>query len=195
MKNNTKLVLASSSPFRQALLKKLFNSFDTASPNIDESRQPNESDLALSKRLAFEKANALASTFPNHLIIGSDQVAMLDNTQLTKPGSHENAVKQLQLSSGRTVTFYTSLCVLNTATSESLTDVDICKVRMKKLSADEIERYVERDKPYGCAAAFKSEGLGIALFEKIEGDDPNALIGLPLIKLTALLKQMNCDVL
>lgn len=195
MKNNTKLVLASSSPFRQALLKKLFDSFDTASPNIDESRLPNESDLALSKRLALEKANALASSFPNHLIIGSDQVAMLDNTQLTKPGSHENAVKQLQLSSGRTITFYTSLCVLNTATLESLTDVDICKVRMKKLSADEIERYVERDKPYGCAAAFKSEGLGIALFEKIEGDDPNALIGLPLIKLTALLKQMNCDVL
>lgn len=191
MKNSRKLVLASSSPFRKELLAKLFTNFDSASPDINETRQSSETPLNLSKRLAFEKADALSSTFPDHLIIGSDQVAMLGQQQLTKPGSHENCVKQLSLSSGNTITFYTSLCVLDSKSKEFLIDLDICKVHMKQLTASQIENYVNRDKPYGCAAAFKSEGLGIALFEKIEGDDPNALIGLPLIKLIKLLDSMH----
>jgi len=191
MKNSRKLVLASSSPFRKELLAKLFTNFDSASPDINEARQANETSLNLSKRLAFEKADALSSTFPDHLIIGSDQVAMMGTQQLTKPGSHENCIKQLSLSSGNTITFYTSLCVLDSKSKEFLVDLDICKVHMKHLTASQIENYVNRDKPYGCAAAFKSEGLGIALFEKIEGDDPNALIGLPLIKLIKLLDSMH----
>jgi MAF protein len=191
MKIHPKLVLASSSPFRKELLHKIYTHFDAESPDIDESQKNGETPLGLSTRLAFEKANALSSNYPNHLIIGSDQVAMLGDTQLTKPGSHEKSVKQLTLSSGKTITFYTSVCVLNSQTGESITEVDTCKVYMKTLSQGEIEHYVERDRPYGCAAAFKSEGLGIALFEKIVGDDPNALVGLPLIKLTQILSTMG----
>lgn len=195
MKNHSKLVLASSSPFRKTLLSKITTEFDTASPDIDESCQPNELPLNLSIRLAFEKASALASTYPNHLIIGSDQVAMLGNRQLTKPGNFENAVEQLSLSSGKVITFYTSLCLLNSKTNETLIDVDICRVHMRELSASDIDHYIKADEPFGCAAAFKSEGLGITLFEKIEGEDPNALVGLPLIKLTSMLKQLGHTVL
>jgi len=195
MKNIPKLVLASSSPFRKELLNKICPQFDAASPDIDESRLEGESSIELSTRLAIEKAQALATGFPNHLIIGSDQVAMLGDIQLTKPGSFEKSVEQLMLSSGKTITFYTSVCVFNSKTDLYKTDLDTCKVYMKALSKKEIERYVEQDKPYGCAAAFKSEGLGISLFEKIEGDDPNALVGLPLIKLTALLKECGYSVL
>lgn len=191
MKNNTQLVLASSSPFRKELLHKIYAHFEAASPDIDESQKPGETPLELSSRLALEKANALSCRYPNHFIIGSDQVAMLGNTQLTKPGSHEKSVEQLSLSSGKTITFYTSVCVLNSQSGESITEVDTCKVYMRTLTIQEIEHYVKRDKPYGCAAAFKSEGLGITLFEKIEGNDPNALVGLPLIKLTKILSTMG----
>jgi len=192
MKDSRKLVLASSSPFRKELLNKLFSEFDCASPDINEASRDGESPLDLSKRLALEKAQALSSQFPNHLIIGSDQVAMLGDQQLTKPGSHDNCVKQLTLSSGKSITFYTSLCVLDSKSQQSLIELDICKVYMRTLSQQQIEDYVSRDKPYSCAAAFKSEGLGIALFDKIEGDDPNALVGLPLIKLINLLAKMHC---
>jgi len=195
MKNYPKLVLASSSPFRKELLKKIHSTFDTASPNIDETSKLNETPLELSKRLSLEKANELVSDFPDHIIIGSDQVAMLDDVQLTKPGGFDNAVLQLTRSSGKTINFYTSLSVLNSKTGESITDTDICRVHMKTLSLKEIQNYVERDKPYGCAAAFKSEGLGIALFKKIEGEDPNALVGLPLIKLTSILTKMGINTL
>ena len=195
MKDQPKLVLASSSPFRKELLKKIYPIFETASPNIDESSQANETPLELSKRLANEKANALRLDFPDHLIIGSDQVAMLGDYQLTKPNTFENSVQQLTRSSGKTINFYTSFCILNSNTHETITDTDICRVHMKTLSPLQIQHYVERDKPYGCAAAFKSEGLGIALFEKIEGDDPNALVGLPLIKLIRSLDQMGIQIL
>ena len=195
MKNQPKLVLASSSPFRKELLKKIYSSFDSVSPDIDESRKPGETPLELSKRLAIEKANALASDFPENIIIGSDQVAMLGEHQLTKPGGFENSVSQLSRSSGQVIHFYTSVSVLNSKTSESITETDLCKVHMKQLSDEEIKNYVLRDQPYGCAAAFKSEGLGIALFEKIDGEDPNALVGLPLIKLTRSLAKMGIDVL
>ena len=195
MKNPAQLVLASSSPFRKALLAKIYPEFDAASPDIDESMQENEPPIDLALRLAIEKAKALKTQYPNHLIIGSDQVAMLGETQLTKPGTHDNCIKQLQLSSGKTLKFYTAVCVLNSTTGDYKADVDSCTVQMKHLTNEEIESYVQKDKPYGCAAAFKSEGLGIALFEKIEGDDPNALVGLPLIKLIKLLNQMDFSVL
>lgn len=195
MKNYPKLVLASSSPFRKELLRKIHSTFDTASPNIDETSKLNETPLELSKRLSLEKANELVLDFPDHIIIGSDQVAMLDDVQLTKPGGFDNAVLQLTRSSGKTINFYTSLSVLNSKTGKSITDTDICRVHMKTLSLKEIQNYVERDKPYGCAAAFKSEGLGIALFKKIEGEDPNALVGLPLIKLTNILTKMGINTL
>jgi len=195
MKDQPKLVLASSSPFRKELLKKIYPFFETASPDIDESSHINETPLELSKRLAIEKAHALCSNFPNHLIIGSDQVAMLGDRQLTKPKTFENSVLQLTRSSGKVIHFYTSVCVLNSNTHEMMSDTDICRVHMKTLSLQQIQHYVERDKPYGCAAAFKSEGLGIALFEKIEGNDPNALVGLPLIKLIHHLTQMGVQIL
>ncbi|ORU89775.1 MAG: septum formation inhibitor Maf [Cycloclasticus sp. symbiont of Poecilosclerida sp. M] len=184
---NIGIVLASSSLYRRELLTKICPEFENHNPDIDESARVNESPLVLSQRLATEKAQALATIYPKHLIIGSDQVAMLSDKQLSKPGSHAKAVQQLQSSSGKVIGFYTSLCVLNTQTNTQSNDVDVCRVYMKTLSLEEIESYVNREKPFNCAASFKSEGLGIVLFEKIEGDDPNALIGLPLIKLAKLL--------
>jgi len=194
MKNN-KLVLASSSVYRKALLEKLHLSFTCASPNIDETAQENETAQEQALRLAKKKAHALASTYPKHLIIASDQVAILGNTQLYKPGNQERAIKQLQESSGKCVKFYTSICVLDTATMNYKNDIDICSVYFKKLSAEEIRNYVLLEQPYNCAGSFKSEGLGIALFKRIESEDPNALVGLPLIKLIELLKTFNINVL
>ena len=194
MKIQPKLVLASSSPFRQSLLSKICSDFTSSSPDINESRLSNEDSISLSKRLSLEKAQALVGKYPKHLIIGSDQVAMLEDSQLHKPGTYENAVEQLTRSSGKQIHFFTSVCVLNSETGKHLTDLDHCVVHMKDLSIREIEQYVSIDQPLGCAAAFKSEGLGIALFEKIDGEDPNALVGLPLIKLTNLLKQFNYSV-
>ena len=194
-KNTQNIVLASSSPYRREILQKIITHFNTASPDIDESALPNEKPLELSKRLAVEKAQVLSNQFPRHLIIGSDQVAMVDGTQLHKPGNHENSILQLQRSSGKTIDFYTSLCVLDSRTGEYLVEVDLCQVHMKVLSTHEITHYVSREKPFNCAAAFKSEGLGIALFEKIVGDDPNSLIGLPLIKLINILAKFDYKIL
>ena len=194
MKNN-KLVLASSSKYRKALLEKLHLSFICASPNIDESAQANETAQEQALRLAEQKAHTLASTYPKHIIIASDQVAMLGSTQLHKPGNQESAIKQLQESSGNCVKFYTSIYVLDTASMNYRSDIDICSVYFKKLNTEEIENYVLLEQPYNCAGSFKSEGLGIALFKRIEGDDPNALIGLPLIKLIELLKTFNINAL
>ncbi|PCI22723.1 MAG: septum formation inhibitor Maf [Piscirickettsiaceae bacterium] len=195
MKNQRKLILASSSPYRKSLLQKICPNFESASPDINETNRADEKPITLSKRLAFEKTHALTKQYSNHLIIGSDQVAMLDDTQLHKPGSHKNAVAQLKRSSGKTIHFYTSVCVLDSSTEQHAVDTDHCIVQMRPLTIAEIERYVTLDQPYGCAAAFKSEGLGIALFETIDGNDPNALVGLPLIKLTNLLKQFDYNVL
>jgi len=194
MKNN-KLVLASSSKYRKALLEKLHLSFICTNPNIDETAQKSETAQEQALRLARQKAHALASTYPKHIIIASDQVAILGSTQLHKPGNQENAIKQLQESSGNCVKFYTSICVLDTATMKYKDDIDICSVYFKKLNTEEIKNYVLLEQPYNCAGSFKSEGLGIALFKRIEGDDPNALIGLPLIKLIELLKTFNINVL
>ena len=168
--------------------------FKVASPDIDESPLAHESPIELALRLSQLKALALIDNFPDHLIIGSDQVALLNGRQLNKPGNRKNAIAQLQAASGNHVSFYTGVCVVNSKTKQYLADVDICMVFFKPLTLKQIENYVDLDQPYDCAGGFKSESLGIALFDKIQGDDPNALIGLPLIKLIALLARFDVHV-
>ena len=190
-----KLVLASTSPFRKNLLEKLNLPFDCAKPNVDETALKDESPKMLVERLAVEKAKAVVSDFPDALIIGSDQVAVCDGAILGKPYTFENAVKQLTQFRNKKVTFYTGLCVYDSKTSKSFSLVEPFNVHFDDLSDIDIEQYLRAEEPYNCAGSFKSEGLGICLFKKLEGDDPNTLIGLPLIKLVALLKQHNLDVL
>lgn len=181
------LVLASSSPFRKALLDKLGLVFVTASPDIDESRRPGESPSDLVRRLAEEKARNVADRYPGHLVIGSDQVASVDQEVLGKPGDRDNAVAQLLGASGRVVTFYTGLSLLNGATGRQQSAVEPFKVHFRRLTRAQIERYVDHERPFDCAGSFKSEGFGITLFSALEGRDPNALVGLPLILLVEML--------
>ena len=190
-----KLVLGSTSPFRKEILAKLNIPFDCAKPDIDESALDNESPVELVERLAIEKAKAVAGEFPDALIIGSDQVAMCDGEILGKPHNFENAVKQLEKFSKKTVVFYTGLCVYDSGLDYTTALIEPFLVHFKELSRTDIENYLHAEQPYNCAGSFKSEGLGICLFEKLEGNDPNTLIGLPLIKLVELLKQHNVDVL
>ncbi len=190
-----KLVLASSSQYRQQLLKKLPISFITANPEIDESSEHNESPQHLAQRLAVTKAKAVQAQFKQHLIIASDQVAILDGVQLTKPGDRKHTIKQLEACSSRSVDFYTSICLLDSASGKYYCDLDKTTVYFKKLSKKQIVRYVDLDRPYDCAGGFKVEGLGIVLFERIQGEDPNALIGLPMIKLINLFEQFGVTVL
>ncbi|SFV77108.1 FIG146278: Maf/YceF/YhdE family protein [hydrothermal vent metagenome] len=194
------LILASSSPFRKELLNKLGLEFSTHSPDIDESRKVNETPEQLVYRLAQSKAREVAK-YHDGLIIASDQVATLQdglgmNDQvLGKPHSHENAIKQLSQCSGKTVTFVTSLCLLNTNSDNIQTIVETFKVVFRDLSAQQIDNYLKKEQPYNCAGSFKSEGLGISLFNSLEGNDPNTLIGLPLIKLIQLLENEGIDIL
>jgi len=189
------IVLASSSRYRQELLGKLGLPFHVASPAIDETAHSGESPVQLSKRLAQEKANALAEEFPRHLIIGSDQVAILEGAQLCKPCDPAQAVAQLLNSQGKSVEFFTSVCVLNSATGECVLDIDKTVVHFRQLTEKQIAFYVEKERPYDCAGGFKSESLGVALFDRLETSDPNALVGLPLIKLVGLLEKFGVDVL
>ncbi len=189
------LVLASTSPFRRTLLERLGLAFETVAPDTDETPLESETPDALVARLSEAKARAVATPFSDALIIGSDQVAILDNQILGKPGNHEKAVEQLRAASGRRVNFLTGLCLLNSKTGNCQVSVVPFSVVFRPLSETQIEQYLLRDKPYQCAGSFKSEGLGISLFEKMEGDDPNALIGLPLIELTTLLATEGMDVL
>ena len=191
----TELVLASSSPYRQALLKRLGLPFLCASPDIDEAALPGETPQQLTSRLAIAKARALAPRFPQHLIIGSDQVASIDNTILGKPGSVANARDQLRQASGRRVEFFTGLCLLDSKTEAMQTSVECFAVHFRTLTDAQISTYIKREMPLDCAGSFKSEGLGIALFERLEGDDPNTLIGLPLIRLTQMLEKAGLPVL
>lgn len=191
----SRLVLASSSPYRQELLAKLGLPFAAASPAIDEAARPGESPTQLSLRLAEEKARALAGRFPAHLIIGSDQVAMLEGVQLGKPGDAARAASQLRAAAGKAVEFFTSVCVLDSASGQALTDMDRTVAHFRPLSGRQIERYVEKDQPFDCAGGFKSERLGIALLERLETEDPNALVGLPLIRLVRLLEKSGLDIL
>lgn len=190
-----KLILASSSPYRRELLRKLGLTFDTASPDIDETPLSDETPMQTAMRLSLQKAAALAPKFPQHLIIGSDQVAMLEDKPLTKPDSRENTIAQLAAASGKTAHFYTGVCVYDSRNGQHRIDCDHCAVTFRTLSREQIERYVDRDEPFNCAGGFKAESLGIALFERIEGDDPNALIGLPLIKLIRLLEVFGVRVI
>ncbi|NQZ79783.1 MAG: septum formation inhibitor Maf [Colwellia sp.] len=189
------LVLGSTSPFRKSILEKLNIPFQCAKPDIDETPQINESSVALVERLAIEKAKAVARQHPDALIIGSDQVALCDDEILGKPHNFENGVIQLKKFSGKTVMFYTGLCVYDSKTKKTLSIVEPFNVHFNVLSQQDIENYLHAEQPYNCAGSFKSEGLGICLFKKLEGNDPNTLIGLPLIQLVALLKEHGLDVL
>jgi MAF protein len=180
------IVLASTSPFRRELLSRLALPFETAAPDIDESRHPHEPPLDMVRRLSEAKARASAPDC-QALVIGSDQVATVGDDVLGKPATHERAAAQLRHLSGRSVTFLTGLCLLNTATGEAQVEVIPFRVHFRTLDEEQIERYLHHDQPYNCAGSFKSEGLGITLFERMEGDDPTALIGLPLIRLTDML--------
>jgi len=177
------------------LLSTLQIPFQTAAPDVDETQLPGESAEQTSWRLAQVKAQVVAKRFPDALIIGSDQVALLDGQQIGKPLNHDNAVRQLSAMRGKTVTFYTALSLLNAATGDMQTDVAITNVGFRNLSDDEIERYLKKEQPYHCAGSAKSEGLGIALISRIQGDDPNALIGLPLILLVGMLEKQGVRIL
>lgn len=194
--NSTRtLVLGSTSPFRKQILEKLNIHFETDKPEIDETAKENESPFQLVERLAIEKAQAVAKNWSDAIIIGSDQVAVFDNQILGKPHIHEKAVEQLTAFSGNKVEFLTGLAVIDTKTNKTLSLVEPFEVHFKDLTANEIENYLLNEKPYKCAGSFKSEALGITLFEKLSGDDPNTLIGLPLIKLVAVLKELGFEVL
>ena len=188
-----KILLASSSLYRRQLLQKLGICFEWESPNIDESQKSDENPASLVRRLAETKARHLASTFSDYLIIGSDQVATIDNQIIGKPHTHEAAFSQLSNFSQREVVFMTGLCLFNPAANRIQTSTETYKVKFRKLTEAQIENYLQRDQPYDCAGSFKSEGLGICLFEKFEGDDPNTLIGLPLIALTRMLANEGID--
>ncbi|ANB03256.1 nucleoside triphosphate pyrophosphatase [Ectothiorhodospira sp. BSL-9] len=191
---NPGLVLASTSPFRRELLQRLALPFDTCSPQVDETPKAGEAPGAMVARLAEAKARAGAEQKPDSLIIGSDQCAELDGRILGKPGDHQRAVEQLGAASGRTVVFHTGLCLLNAVTGEAQVDVVPFKVRFRSLSAEQIENYLRKEEPYQCAGSIKSEGLGIALFEVMEGDDPTALVGLPLIRLCTMMERAGLNV-
>jgi septum formation protein len=183
------LVLASSSPFRQTLLQRLGLPFATAHPAVDETPQANEKPEQTAARLALAKAQAVAARFPGALIIGSDQVAVCDGMVLGKPGTHGNAVGQLRMMRGKSAAFYTALCLLNSASGNSQSALAVNTVFFRDYSDDDIERYLQREQPYNCAGSAKVEGLGIVMISRMQGDDPNALIGLPLIELTSMLKR------
>jgi septum formation protein len=182
-----KLILASSSAYRRERLATLGLKFNCVTPDVDETPKPKESPAELVARLAQAKAWAVAQHYPNALIIGSDQVAVLDNQILGKPGTQEKAIAQLQLLNGQRVRFLTSLCLLNSQTQQQQLCVEPFDVFFRTLSNEAIRHYVKKEQPLNCAGSFKSEGLGITLFERLQGDDPNTLIGLPLIRLTDFL--------
>lgn len=184
------LLLASSSPYRQALLKKLQLPFISASPEIDESALPGEHITARVERLAQEKAAALASQYPDHWIIGSDQLCSFQGEQLGKAGTTEAALAQLIRFRGQAVTFYTGLCLRTP--SHNFSCVEPFTVHFRDFTPVEAQSYIALEQPLDCAGSFKSEGLGITLFERLEGDDPNSLIGLPLIRLCRFLDSAGC---
>ena len=189
------IILASTSPFRRELLDRLGLSFEVCNPQVDESALEDESPEALALRLAQAKAQAVANQFPNALIIGSDQVAICNGTVFGKPGNHENAVKQLRVLSGQQVNFYTAVCLFDTRNQSAQLAAVPTYVTFRDLSDTEIENYLRREQPYNCAGSAKSEGLGVALLSAMTGDDPTALIGLPLIKLCDMLRNAGVNVL
>lgn len=190
-----KIVLGSSSPFRKTLLERLQVDYSCDSPDIDESPMQGESVKDMVTRLAVAKAEDIANRHDNALIIGSDQSAILNGEILSKPGNFENACKQLARASAQKITFHTGLCLLNSKTGNIQSSCVPYTVVFKELTTSMIENYLHKEEPYNCAGSFKSEGLGIALFERFEGDDPNALIGLPLIRLVEFLGNEGFSIL
>lgn len=189
------LLLASSSPYRRELLDRLQLPFTWQSPSIDETRREGEAAIDLVRRLAEEKARALAGQYTEHLIIGSDQVAVLDDGQiLGKPHDLQRAQKQLRAASGSSVTFLTGLALLNSQSGHCQVDCVPFTVHFRSLSDVQIARYLEREQPFDCAGSFKSEGLGISLFRSTEGEDSTSLIGLPLIRLVDMLINEGIDI-
>ncbi len=191
---NYQLVLASTSPFRKQLLQKLSVPFICLAPDCDETPFSNETPLELVMRLAANKATSCA-TEKASLVIGSDQVCVIDNEIVGKPLNRENAIKQLMAQSGKIITFYTGLAVHNTVTGKTEIGYDTFEVHFRDLTPEQIERYIDREEPFYCAGSFKSEGMGICLFEKLVGKDPNTLVGLPLIDLIDMLRVQGLDVL
>ncbi len=189
------IVLASSSVFRKSLLERLHLAFTCHSPEIDESLKSDESARAYVCRLAEAKAQSLADKFPDAVIIGSDQCALLDETILGKPVSHEDALKQLKAAQGKTVVFHTGICVLHRATGFIEVDDILYQVRFRQLSDRQLTHYLHVVQPYECAGSFKSEGYGACLFDAMQGDDPTALVGLPLIRLTSMLENAGIEVI
>lgn len=187
------LLLASSSRYRQQLLGKLGLTFDCAAPDIDESPLPAETPAQLVERLAINKAQALAAQFPQHIIIGSDQVACFNGQILGKPGNFANAFAQLRQFSGHSVHFYTGLCLLNPSKQHLQSSVEQYQVDFRSLSDQQLQHYLEREQPYDCAGSFKCEGLGISLFSSLQGEDINTLVGLPLITLIRMLNKEGID--
>ena len=189
------LILASSSVYRRELLQRLQLPFSCISPEVDETPLAGELPQETALRLAAVKARKVAEAHPDALIIGCDQVATLDNQQLGKPLHHDKAVKQLSMMRGREVVFHSALCLYNAATGNIQSEVVPYVVKFRNLSDDQIERYLRKEQPYHCAGSAKSEGLGIALIESMTGEDPNALIGLPLIRLVSMLQREDVDVI
>lgn len=188
-----RLILASTSRYRRELLSHLGIAFETAAPEIDETPAAAETPQALALRLACAKAHGVQAEFPDALIIGSDQVAVVGDKLLNKPGTHALAVEQLKLMSGKPVMFYTALCLLNARTLRRQTALVPVTVHMRDLDIRHIERYLLAERPYDCAGSARIEGLGITLVSRFEGDDPNALIGLPLIRLCDMLRSEGID--
>ncbi|MDP2432513.1 MAG: Maf family nucleotide pyrophosphatase [Pseudomonadota bacterium] len=189
------LVLASTSPYRRELLARLGVPFEVAAPEVDETPLPGESPDETAQRLSLLKARAVAEKYPDALIIGSDQVALLEGMQLGKPGTHEKAVAQLQSMRGKALEFHTALTLLNARTGSAQTANVPVRLVMRNYSDTQIENYLRRDQPYNCCGSAKSESLGIALIARFETEDPNALVGLPLIKLVEMLANEGLDVL
>jgi len=189
-----KLVLASTSKYRRELLTRLRLPFATAAPDVDESPRNGEAPRDLALRLACAKATAVQGGFPAALIIGCDQVAAVDGKLLNKPGSHDNAVRQLRLMRGKAVPFFTALCLLDAASGRFQTDVVTVTVHMRDITDAQIERYLRAEQPYDCAGSARIEGQGIALVDRVESDDPTALIGLPLIRMCAMLRREGVEV-
>jgi len=193
--DNRPLVLGSSSSYRRELLSRLNLTFVVAVPDVDETPRPGEAPKEMALRLALAKAQAVAAKFPHAVVIGSDQVAELDGEPLGKPGTHERAVAQLRLMRGRTVVFQTAVAVVCAATGFEQLDLAPVSVRFRQLSDAEIESYLRAEQPYDCAGSARSEGLGIALLDAIDSDDPTALIGLPLIRTCRMLRAAGVKVL
>ena len=185
------IVLGSTSPFRRELLEKLDLPFATDAPQTDETAIPGETPADLVRRLASAKAHDVGARHPDALIIGSDQVACIDGKILGKPGDRDTAIRQLSAAAGKTVTFYTGLCLLNMTNGQEQLAVEPFEVQFRPLSDAQIERYVDREQPFNCAGSFKSEGLGITLFSALHGRDPNTLVGLPLILLVEMLDRQG----